>query len=184
MCWLLPLRAEILRRRDQACPEQHLPVAIHNHSRRQWLFRSDKPFGESEAIAWSIWRKWRKTIGCLGLHLRTKLVILTAHKDERLARLLHVFHHHRARNFAQQLTEFLLAFLKFAGSFLFQCLVSSLGLLGSFVRPRSGLQRRAAARLAREWGIASRARHCLDFRRAPFRARYGKTRTAGKTRVV
>src|SRR6187549_2130700 len=86
MCWLLSLRAEILRRRNQACPEQHLPVAIRNHARRQWLFGSDEPFGKSESIVGSVAWKWRKTFRRLRFNFWTKLVILATHQDESLAR--------------------------------------------------------------------------------------------------
>ena len=52
-----PLAAEVLRRRDQAAAEEHLPDAVHGDARGQRVAAIGQPAGQAEAVARRIGRE-------------------------------------------------------------------------------------------------------------------------------
>ena len=90
-----PLGAEVLRRRHDAAAEEHLPVAIHRHARRQRMVRVGQPARQAEPVARRVLRERRqrrRRVAADGPVLRG--VVVAAGEDIRLSRLRHLLHRH------------------------------------------------------------------------------------------
>src|SRR6476660_3614946 len=100
------LHAKIVFRFHQAATEKFLPVAIHRHSRRQWIVGRDEPAGEFESA-----RRWSGTVTrtlsqwkrgkhrrYATHHVRPAIEKIAPPVDERFARLRALAKDHRRGN--------------------------------------------------------------------------------------
>src|SRR6185369_839844 len=95
---LFALHAKILRRPHKARAKKLLPESIHRHASRQRILRVHQPAGESKSICRRIRWKRRQSPRSRRLHFLAALIVKPARQHERLPRLLHIPHHHHARN--------------------------------------------------------------------------------------
>ncbi len=102
---LVALGAEILGGLDEAGAEMKLPVAIDGDARGEGVLRAEEPLGEAQTIRGGVLGHGRKHRRDAGSYLLGLVAIVAAGQDEGVARLGHLGHDLRRRDFFFSLRE-------------------------------------------------------------------------------